>query len=520
MNAKIRKRQSKRKAREREKQLAARRAKIARRLDPSRNNEDRGPVFAAGACRFELADRIRGIDCGGIGLLHSMTRKIGLAEAIDERLSLLKIHRPYHESDHVLNIAYNILCGGTCLDDIERRRNDEVFLDALDVVRIPDPTTAGDFCRRFSAEDVLELHEAFDQARRKVWAEQPAEFFEQAIIDLDGTLVPTTGECKQGMEYSYKKVWGYHPLLVSLANTNEPLRIINRMGNRPSHEGAWAEADNCIELCRDGGFRKILLRGDTDFTQTEYLDRWDQDGVQFVFGVDSMPNLCDLADKLPKGSWKVLHRREKRPLKGKPRAKPENVKQQIVKEREFENIRLRHEDIAEFDYRPGKCDRAYRMVVVRKNLTIEKGETALIDEVRYYFFITNDLESPIEQIVFQSNDRCNQENVIEQLKNGAQALRAPLGDLNSNWAYMVIASLAWQLKAWAALIVPEPPGRWRQRRREEKRTLLRMEFKRFIANFIQIPCQIVRQGRRLIYRMLSWNPWRPTFFRLVDVLQC
>ena len=128
--------------------------------------------------------------------------------------------------------------------------------------------------------------------------------------------------------------------------------------------------------------------------------------------------------------------------------------------------------------------------------------------------------STIEQIVFQSNHRCNQENVIEQLKNGAQALRAPLGDLNSNWAYMVIASLAWQLKAWAALIVPEPPGRWRQRRRAEKRTLLRMEFKRFIANFIQIPCQIVRQGRRLIYRMLSWNPWRPTFFRLVDVLQC
>ena len=91
---------------------------------------------------------------------------------------------------------------------------------------------------------------------------------------MDGTFAITTGECKQGMDISYKKEWGYHPLIVSLANTKEVLSIVNRPGNRPSHEGAAAEADRAAALCRKGGFRKIVFRGDTDFSQTVHLDRW------------------------------------------------------------------------------------------------------------------------------------------------------------------------------------------------------------------------------------------------------
>ena len=160
--------------------------RILRRLEGSR--EDRGqPMFAASNIRVELADKVRAIGVGGIGLVHQLARQVGLVQAIDRRVHLLKIHRPYHESDHVLNLAYNALCDGTRLEDIELRRNDEVFLDALGTERIPDPTTAGDFCRRFDEADICSLLRAIDEARLNVWARQPTKFFQRATIDLDGT---------------------------------------------------------------------------------------------------------------------------------------------------------------------------------------------------------------------------------------------------------------------------------------------------------------------------------------------
>ncbi len=139
-----------------------------------------------------------------------------------------QIHLPYHESDHVLNLAYNALCDGTCLQDLELRRQDEVYLDALGARRIPDPTTAGDFCRRFRAADVHTLIDIANQVRQRVWARQPAAFFEEATIDMDGTLVETTGACKAGMDIAYDGTWGYHPLVVSLADTGEVLSVLNR----------------------------------------------------------------------------------------------------------------------------------------------------------------------------------------------------------------------------------------------------------------------------------------------------
>ncbi len=245
---------------------AAGKAKIRRRLDRPVTAPSPKPVLTAANIHYEVATKARAIACGGIGAIHLLVRKLGLAEAIDERLHLLKFHFPYHESDHVLNLAYNALCDGTCLDDIELRRNDLVFLDALGADRIPDPTTAGDFCRRFTPDDVEILQDVFDQARIKVWREQPPAFFDEAILDVDGTLVATGACCKQGIDIAYDGTWGYHPLIVSLANTGEVLSLVNRPGNRPSHEGAAEQLDLAILLCREAGFRRIYLRGDTDFT--------------------------------------------------------------------------------------------------------------------------------------------------------------------------------------------------------------------------------------------------------------
>ena len=469
-------------------------------------------MFGAANVHYEVAERTRGFAVGGLGAIHRLVQSTGLVEGIDRRLQLLKVHLPYHESDHVLNIAYNFLAGGRCLEDLELLRNDEVYLDALGAPRIPDPTTAGDFCRRFSPADVEALMDVINEVRARVWRQQPEAFFAEAVIEADGTAVESGGECKEGMDFNHRGIWGYHPLVVSLANTQEPLFLVNRSGNRPSHEGAAQRFDQAIALCRQAGFRGITLRGDTDFSQTEHLDRWDGDGVRFLFGIDAMVNLVRKAESLPRKAWKRLQRRPKYEVKTEPRERPPNVKEQIVRWREYRNIRLESEDVASFAYSPTKCRKTYRVVVVRKNLSVERGEQVLFDDVRYFFYLTNDQLSEACQIVFEANDRCNQENLLAQLKSEVRALHAPVDTLVSNWAYMVMASLAWTLKAWFALRLPET-GRWKERWAAEKRAVLRMEFRTFLHAMMRLPAQILRQGRKTIYRLLGWNRWLPVFFR-------
>ncbi len=449
--------------------------------------------------------------------MHRLARHTGLIEEIDRRVVVLKRHLPYHESDHVLGIAYNILCGGTCLQDIEFRRTNEVHLDALGAQRIPDPTTAGDFCRRFEEPAIESLMMAFNETRLRVWRRQPAAFFQEAMIDADGTLAETTGECKEGMDISHKGTWGYHPLVVSLANTGEPLCLVNRSGNRPSHEGAADRFDQAAALCRRAGFRRITFRGDTDFTQTRHLDRWDAQGIRFIFGSDARANLIELAELLPGKAWTRLVRRDKYEVRTEVRRSPANVKDVKVIEHDFKNLRLRSEDVAEFAYRPVACKTTYRVVVVRKNISVEQGAQRLFDDVRYFFYLTNDRKTPAPTIVFLANDRCNQENLLEQLKNGVQAMRMPVDTLLSNWAYMVMASLAWTLKAWFALLLSEE-GRWAARHAREKRDVLRMEFRTFLNAFMRVPAQVVRTGRCVIFRLLSWNSWQHVFLRGVDQL--
>ncbi|MGA7409717.1 MAG: IS1380 family transposase [Bryobacteraceae bacterium] len=501
--------------------LANRKRRIQRRLDKTDLRGCSQPMMTARNIQYEIADRTRGIASGGIGLLHALARRLGLIDALDRRLELLKLHLPYHESDHVLALAYLPLCGGTCLQDLELLRHDEVLLDALGARRLPDPTTAGDFCRRFSPESIGALLDVINDTRLKVWAEQPAAFFEQARLDMDGFLIETTGQCKRGMDIAYDGTWGYHACVLTLANTGEVLSIVNRPGNRPSHEGAATLVDQATAVCFRGGFRRVLLRGDTKFSQSEHLDRWDDDPrVRFLFGFEALPNLKAIAEDLPARAWRPLRRPARYEVKTAPRQRPDNVKEAVVVARQFENQRLRSEEVAEFNYRPTACRKTYRMVVVKKNISVEKGEKLLFDRIVYFFYITNEWVDEAAEIVFCANDRCDQENVLAQLGGGVRALRAPVDNLESNWAFMVMTALAWNLKAWWALMLPEQPGRYQEKHRAEKCWVLRLEFKTFVNAFVRLPCQIVRGGRRLIYRLLGWNPHQPIFFRLVDVLQC
>jgi len=491
------------------KKLTKRKRKISKRLEKRNWCDQARPMMSGSNICYDIDGRHQAIASGGIGNVHQLALRTGLITEIDKRLKLLKRHLPYHESDHVLNIAYNYLNGSSRLQDIELLRNDEAWLNALGAEIIPDPTTAGDFLRRFEKHDICELMEVKNSVRSGIWRKQPATFRHEATINVDGTICATYGQCKEGMDISYDGQWSYHPLVISLHNTREPLYIINRSGNAPSHLNSAYWIDKSLDLVCSH-FEKVQLRGDTDFSLTEHLDKWDK-RCTFIFGVDAMANLLKIANELNDSDWNVLGKQSKYQVKTKPRRRPKNVKQQVVKRRKFKKIRTEAEHVTEFSYRPGKCNSPYRMIVVRKTLKVIKGDMNLFDDVRYFFYITNESKRSAAEMVEFYRNRSDHENDIEQLKNGVKALIPASDSLLSNWALMVIASLAWDLKAWYGLLLSYRPLGL---------SIVRMEFKRFLNTFIRIPCLIIKAGRRIHYRLVGYNEKLAHVIKFSETIKC
>ena len=265
--------------------------------------------------------------------------------------------------------------------------------------------------------------EAINAVRPKMWQGRGQDLLGAvAYLDVDGVLAASGGERKQGMDISYKGIWGYHPLIVSLANTREVLYVVNRPGNVPSHTEAAVWIDKAIAQLEPHA-RRLCLRGDTDFSLTRHFDRW-AERVDFVFGMDCTAAMRTRAEALEEACWQRLQRRSKEETLSEQRRDRERFqpreKERIVAERAFENVQLNYEDVAEFEYQPRACQRSYRVVALRKNLSKMKGEHVLFEEIRYFFYITTRTDLSAAEVVACANQRCDQENVIEQLKNGVK----------------------------------------------------------------------------------------------------
>ena len=273
--------------------------------------------------------------------MHRLVTKLGLPKRIDASLSLLKVHLPYHESDHVLNIAYNVLCGGTRLEDIERLRTDGAYMNALGAQLIPDPTTAGDFCRRFSERDIVELMACINAVRSSLWASRGRKLLgDITYIDVDAQT------CRRMA--SARRVWtsltrASLPSAGDLTGQHEG----SALPGQPT--GECAQPHRCGTLDRRGHRpgaaprQGICVRGDTDFFLTRHLDRWAK-SVDFIFGMDANAAMRSRAEALDEAQWQPLQRKPRyhTVTDQKRKRNQPHEKQRIVDKRAYANLVLNH----------------------------------------------------------------------------------------------------------------------------------------------------------------------------------
>ena len=444
---------------------------------------------------------------GGLALAARLVAKLRVAQGIDERVSLLQSHRPFHESDHVLTHVYNLFVGGSVIEDIADLQQSEPVHRILGASRIPDPTTAGDFLRRFDAAAVSDLDRAIDEIHSRAWAcGYGRRRRKRGVVDLDSHVRHVYGNQKEGADFTYKGGFGYHPLVISLAGTQECLRLVNRPGNVPSAEGAAEHLEELVPLLKSR-FEKVLVRGDSAFARQDIFDVCDEHGLHFAMVSPAHVNFAELADSLDEGCWRPFWADSARPT-SPPRRRKRGVnhRRRTARRRGKRDLKLERQWIAELDYRPARSERTYRLIVRRQRIE-DSNQGELFELWRYRYVITNLPKSvPADGVMRETYRRCDQENVIEQLQGGIAAMRMPTGGLLANHAFLVCARLAHNLKAWLAMLaLPTEVMRW--------------EWKRFRKAFVYVAARVVMTARTCVLRLAGSHRFAEDLRRGIGRLQ-
>ena len=442
---------------------------------------------------------------GGLVLAQQLVRRFRVAQQLDQALVLFKRHAPYHESDHVLALAYTLYADGTCLEDQAVLQGSEAVRRLVGACRIPDPTTAGDFLRRFkSAKDVEQLSGVIDEVQETVWSKLPAKVrrrrkkHELALVDLDGHIKPLYGAQKEGADFSHNGHWSYQPLVVSLGGSGECLKVVNQPGSARSSDAAAAALKEVLPQVKRH-FRNAIVRGDTDFDRADIFNAVIDKGAYFAIGGRVYSKRAALAEAIAEKAWKPFFPRAQRKERGEPsrRVYTRNWRRQKAAEHGYRRLRTVKQWLSEIAYQPHGLGSACRMIVRRILIEETDGQGALFTHFRYRLVLTNLPRSYTpQQVIDLSYQRCDQENVIEQFGQGIAGWRMPVAEFMGNSAWLQIARLAWNLGKWIAqLALPSEVVRW--------------EWKRFRRHFVYIAAKVLKSGRRLVVRLAGSHRFLP-----------
>ena len=442
---------------------------------------------------------------GGLVLAQQFVRRFGLAKRLDNALGLFKRHAPYHESDHVLALAYTLYADGTCLEDQAALQGSEAVRRLVGACRIPDPTTAGDFLRRFTtAQDVEHLSGVTDEVQEAVWSKlarnvrRRRKKHELALVDLDGHIKPLYGVQKEGADFSYDGRWSYQPLVVSLGGSGECLKVVNQPGSARSSDAAAKAVKEVLPLVKRH-FLNAIVRGDTDFDRSDVFNAAIDEGAYFAIGGRLHQNRAALVQAIAEERWEPFVPRAEREQPSEPsrHGRTANYRQKKAEERKFRTLRTVKQWVSEIAYQPAGLDSPCRLIVRRILIEEKDRQGALFEHYRYRLVLTNlpRTYTP-RQVIDISYQRCDQENVIEQFGQGIAGWRMPVAEFLGNSSWLQIARLAWNLGKWIAQIaLPSEVVRW--------------EWKRFRRHFVYIAAKVLKTGRHLVVRLAGSHRFLP-----------
>ncbi len=423
------------------------------------------------------------ISYAGIALARDLVSRLGIQSAIDSQLSILKRHKPYHESDHVLNLVYNFLTGGECLSDIERLQDTEGYLKVLGTDCIPDPTTAGDFLVRFQAEDVAGFQRVLDGIQDTSFSLLDRKRKELATVDHDSSIHEVYGKKKEGADYAYENTYSYNVQYVTLAETADVLYQELREGNTYSSAGIKDVLPGILE--RVGRhFRHLRFRADSASYDKDIVKVCDEGGAEFFISADQTQRLVREVLSIEEEGWKSFHRKKLGEVRRKPinrRRKRKNHKRAVLNRRKPHRNTKGKTQIASFFYQPIGWEKAYRFVAKRTEVLDESGQLYLKDGLFQYIYhvvVTNSAKSD-SLVMSIAQGRANQENLIKDFKYGLGLSHVPTGFLLANKIYFKIAALAWNIKTWMLNLLKIGSG-------------ATLRFKRFLYLWIYQACIVSR----------------------------